>query len=50
MNKYDKELAATEGRVKAAKEYKEFRKRHLHDAYNCYVAYMNLRVKERECK
>ena len=49
MNKLDMEVAAIEKRVKAAKEYEEFRKKHLKDAYNCYLAYMNLRFKEREC-
>ena len=50
MSKLDKEVAATEERVRAAKEYQEFRKRKAKDGYNCYLAYMNLRIKERECR
>ena len=50
MNKYDKELAATEERVKAGEVYKKFRKECAKDGYQCYLAYMKIRARERECK
>ncbi len=48
MNKYDKELAATEERVKAAEAYKKMREEHAKDGYICYLAYMKIRARERE--
>ena len=43
MNKHDKEVAAAQKRIDAAKEYERKRKELAKDAYRCYLAYMRLR-------
>ena len=50
MNRHVKALKATEERVRAAKAYKKFRKECAKDGYQCYLAYMKIRARERECK
>ena len=48
MNRHVKALKATEERVRAAKAYKKMREEHAKDGYQCYLAYMKIRARERE--
>ena len=48
MNKYTREHLATTKRMKAAREYTEFRKRKARDGYQCYKVYMEMRQRERD--
>jgi hypothetical protein len=47
MNKHTQEHLATLKRIKAGKEYDVFRKRKARDGYQCYKAYMEMRIRER---
>ena len=45
MNKYEKEVQATQERVKARIEYEKWRKEKAREGYLCYLAYMEYKNK-----
>jgi len=43
MNKYEKEVLASQMRVEARIKYEKWRKEKAKDGYQCYLAYMKSR-------